>query len=103
MELFENGTPFKLIPFRKGKKWGFCNEEKEIIIECVYEKARVISKYLLEGHIKYNQLGIFKWNRNNYIGPMICNNWNITFSEGIAIIEREGKFGFIDELGNEFV
>ena len=28
-----------LIPYRKGNKWGFCSEDKTIVIDCVYESA----------------------------------------------------------------
>ena len=26
-----------LIPYRKGDKWGFCREDKSIVIDCVYD------------------------------------------------------------------
>ena len=26
-----------LIPYRKGNKWGFCREDKTIVIDCVYD------------------------------------------------------------------
>lgn len=30
--------PF-LIPYRKGTRWGYCNRNKDIVIECVYDEA----------------------------------------------------------------
>lgn len=29
----------KLIPYRKGNKWGFCTPEKKIVIHCIYDDA----------------------------------------------------------------
>ena len=28
-----------LIPYRKGDKWGFCREDKSIVIDCVYDRV----------------------------------------------------------------
>lgn len=36
--LLEVADPF-LIPYRKGNKWGFCDRDKRIVIECVYNSA----------------------------------------------------------------
>lgn len=29
-----------LIPYRKGNKWGFCDKNKNVIIDCIYDKVR---------------------------------------------------------------
>ena len=34
----------KLIPYRKGDKWGFCDRNKKIVVECVYDWARPFSE-----------------------------------------------------------
>ena len=28
-----------LIPYRKQDKWGYCNNDKIIVIECIYDEA----------------------------------------------------------------
>jgi len=35
-----------LIPYRKGDKWGYCDKEKNIIIDCMYNDARPFSEGL---------------------------------------------------------
>lgn len=35
-----------LIPYRKGYKWGFCDKNKKIIIECKYDFAWFFSEGL---------------------------------------------------------
>ena len=37
--------PF-LIPYRKGKKWGFCDRNKNIVIDCVYDEVQMFSEGL---------------------------------------------------------
>ena len=36
--------PF-LIPYRKGDKWGFCDLNKNIVIDCVYEYPKFLNEY----------------------------------------------------------
>ena len=36
----------ELIPYRKGRKFGFCNRRKKIVIECVYDTVRDFSEGL---------------------------------------------------------
>ncbi|MGB9694130.1 MAG: WG repeat-containing protein, partial [Fervidobacterium sp.] len=51
-----------LIPYRVGKKWGFCDKDKKIIVEPVYREAHL-------------------------------------FSEGLALVNLDGKFGYINDKG----
>ena len=51
-----------LIPYRKGNKWGFCREDKTIVIECIYYSVK-------------------------------------RFSENFAVVNKNGKYGFIDKNG----
>lgn len=60
--LLEVANPF-LIPYRKGDKWGFCDRDKRIVIECVYDEVDF-------------------------------------FSEGLAAVQLNGKYGFVDKTGN---
>ena len=48
-----------LIPYRKGNKWGYCNENKKIIVHCRYDSVSLFKFY---GHppalvIKENKIG----------------------------------------------
>ena len=45
--------PF-LIPYRKGDKWGFCDWNKNVIIDCVYDKAFYFHKGVAEVVLNYN-------------------------------------------------
>ena len=38
----------RLIPYRDGEKWGFCNQKKEIIIPCIYESAKPFNNGLAD-------------------------------------------------------
>lgn len=40
----EKADPF-LIPYRKGDKWGFCTEDKKIVIDCIYDEVALFSKF----------------------------------------------------------
>jgi hypothetical protein len=55
----------KLIPYREGDKWGFCDKDMNIIIP-----------------IKYD--------------------WAYPFKEGLALVEINGKWGYIDKNGTEY-
>ena len=35
---YADGLP-DLIPYRKGDKWGFCDKDKNIVIECKYDEV----------------------------------------------------------------
>ncbi len=59
--LLEAADPF-LIPYRKGDKWGFCDRDKRIVIDCVYDEVAF-------------------------------------FSEGLAAVNFNSKFGYIDNVG----
>ena len=40
-----DGLP-DLIPYRKGDKWGFCDKDKNIVIECKYDRVELFSEGL---------------------------------------------------------
>ncbi|WP_460913252.1 WG repeat-containing protein [Spirosoma areae] len=37
--------PF-LIPYRKGNKWGFCDKDKNILVDCVYDSVELFKEGL---------------------------------------------------------
>lgn len=97
-----------LIPYCKGDKWGFCDENKQILIEPKYEDISLLSNGLMG---KLSGLTMCKF--NGKWGLVDENGGEITrfkydrffdwFSEGIAVIELNNKWGFIDKLGREII
>jgi hypothetical protein len=94
----------ELIPFRKKEKWGFSDNQKKIVIECNYDRAKVISNSLLLVGNNYEfRIGIIKCHQNNYTEPKFFEGISIYFSEGVAVMKSEGQYTFIDEYGNVLV
>lgn len=89
------------IPYRKGKSWGYCNKEKEIIIDCKHEAVCFFS----EGFARV--LSHFKiWSFINDKGHKITK-YDYTelqdYQEGLATVKRNNKWGYIDKLGKEII
>jgi len=99
--LLEVADPF-LIPYRKGDKWGFCDRDKRIVIECVYDEVKVFSDGLAAvNHDK-------AWGFVNVQGKLVIEmNFShvYSFSEGLALVTKldEFSYGFIDTRGLEKV
>lgn len=97
---------YKLIPFRKGKKWGFCNSKKEIIIECVYNNVEPFqSDRAIVSKCDFHY-GIIDRN-----GSLLCDMKYESidnFKDGLAIVykytpepDRRKVMGFINLNGEE--
>ncbi|WP_420149476.1 WG repeat-containing protein [Spirosoma sp.] len=90
-----------LIPYRKGDKWGFCDENKNIVIPCHYNEAGVFR----EGLARVQQGG--QWGFINLTGDLVipCQyNGAKSFSEGMALVEHQRGWdwyecGFINPAG----
>lgn len=134
--------PF-LIPYRKGNKWGFCTEDKKIVIDCIYDKVEPFSEGLAkvylngsycfidkQGFVKLSlikdvipepfiggisKIRLFKFSerglnlKENHIskhGKLISSCWYRQFdeySEGLALVEDNNKYGYIDETGDVII
>ncbi len=88
-----------LIPFRKGKKWGFCDKDKNIIIPIEYEDVSLFKNNLalvrLNG--KYGYI-----NQENQEIIKIKYGYLNDFSDGLCIARLEsswGPYGFLNEEG----
>ena len=118
-----------LIPYRKGNKWGFCDKNKNIVIDCIYDDADPFdvkqdgyAKVVLnkqwhwinkKGEKKYESdlnpsLTPFaengKWGYRNQDSTIIVSpKYDKTFEihNGHGIYQFQNKFGFIDERGAE--
>ncbi len=88
--------PF-LIPYRKGNKWGYCDRDKNIVIDCVYDEVRRFRE------------GLAATNRGyiNFLGDIVidCTSLRLnrasSFKSGVAIVSSHDtdKYAVIDRLG----
>ena len=87
-----------LIPFRKGSKWGYCDENKNIVIKPEYDWASCFSEGLAT--VKLNgKFGSIDKKGNIIIQPMY--DAVFSFSEGLAPVQLNNrKWGYIDTKGN---
>jgi len=87
-----------LIPYRKGDKWGFCDRNKKIVIEPVYDDVYPF----------YEGLALVfdgkDWGyvdtKGNVVIPLGKYEEARSFSEGLVAVELNGKWGYIDTKGN---
>ncbi|TAE31654.1 MAG: hypothetical protein EAZ91_07405 [Cytophagales bacterium] len=86
----------ELIPYRKGNKWGFCDWNKKIIIDCVYDRAW----RFVEGMARVRQD-----EKEGFIdetGQMVipCHFYQVdNFKEGMASVRQDGRWGFVNKIG----
>ncbi len=98
--LNQSSTETKLIPFRKGDKFGFSDVKKKIIIEPKYEIAS-------EPHEGFIGVGIAK--KYGFIDKTgkevipLKYDGAFWFSEGFALVNLNNKWGFIDKTGKEII
>ena len=114
--LAKSEEPF-LIPYRKGNKWGYCDGNKNIVIDCVYDRTYVFREGL--ACVELNQ----KMGFVNSIGQVVIdiyydsphfdafdtldevvlfechNHYGYFFSEGLACVRMDNKFGFVNIKG----
>ncbi len=89
-----------LIPYRRKSKWGFCNPEKKIVLECVFDDANIFSEGLAA--VKSNG----KWGFINSDGKMLIQNIYSqvsVFSGGLAAVILNSRLGYIDSTGKQII
>ena len=98
-----------LIPVKKDKKWGLVDEVRfKEVVPCIYKSIRqnTANKIELVKERGYDLLLMTKE------GPIIKSTSTIKleqyskvgkYEDGFAIVQRDGKFGYIDEDYNEVV
>ncbi|MBC7570618.1 MAG: WG repeat-containing protein [Spirosoma sp.] len=99
--LAKSEEPF-LIPYREGDKWGFCDRNKNVVIECLYESVEpfqnglaVVWKYGRCGHID---------KKGEEIIPIISHDiTSFCFHGKYAASMRNDHWRLIDKLGNIIV
>jgi hypothetical protein len=96
----------QLIPYRKGKKWGFCTYEKQIVIVCEFDEvkkftegASVVMRFGKYGFIETNG----KITNNGLLRHFGCLN---SLNEGAAIANLKvnnkiEKWGFVNKKNSD--
>ncbi len=89
-----------LIPYRKGDKWGYCDKNKKIIVECKYDEAEFFFEHV--GRVFLNGKYGFVDKKGKEIIPSIYD-YAWSFKEGLSLIydEETKKYFFIDKEGKE--
>lgn len=98
-------TEPELIPYRKKDKWGFCNADKRIVIECIYDNVGRFSNGL--ARVETKRVCGFIDTKGNIVIPIIydCMFIKSDFSDGLAAVAVAGKpgFGFINKAGETII
>jgi tetratricopeptide (TPR) repeat protein len=92
-------TVLSLIPYRKGDRWGFCDKNKVIIIEPMYDEVGTFSEGLAA--VKLNGKWGFVDTKGNVVIELKYNNV-FSFYEGRAMVEFKGKSAYVDKKGIEY-
>jgi len=81
-----------LIPYRKGKKWGFCNWNKKIEIECKYDEAYLFS----EGLALVKMLGEYFF-IDSFVNKVVyyIKDDNYRFDENGRVLQKGFENGFM--------
>ncbi|MCX7820469.1 MAG: WG repeat-containing protein [Brevinematales bacterium] len=91
----------ELIPYRQGKKWGYCDRNKNIVIECKYDEAkRFVGSYaevtLKEIKLYLNSKGEIVKKPEELIEKTKTEGDQINYE----VYEENGLYGFKDKNGN---
>ena len=79
-----------LIPYRKGKKWGFCDRNKRIVIPCIYENLDFFSEDLAIVGLN-GKFGVIDKKGKEIIPCIFERVYN--FNEGLSRLKLNGKWG----------
>lgn len=86
-----------LIPYRRGRKWGFCTVDKRLVVDYLYDDVKAFS----EGLAAVNKNG--KWGYIGETGNEIINckyDGAFSFKEGVALVISNYGCGLIDKDGS---
>lgn len=86
-----------LIPYRKGSKMGFCDKNKNIVINCTFDETYPFSEGL--ARVKQNSKWGFIDEKGHIVVP--CQyDFAFDFKEGFAVVKNNSKYGFINQKGD---
>lgn len=89
-----------LIPYRKGDKWGYCDRNKKIVIECKYDDVEPfegkVAKVYLNG-----KWGFVDKSGKEVIPPKYDNV--LEWRDEMVMVEVNGVYGFVNKNGEEVI
>lgn len=91
-------TEPELIPYRKGDKWGFCTEDKKIVIDCGYQHTSFFKNGLAK--VKLNDKTGYIDKKQNIIIPFIYD-YGQSFCDGFAFVKIKKEEYYINTEGTE--
>ncbi|MBS1650707.1 MAG: WG repeat-containing protein [Bacteroidetes bacterium] len=86
-----------LIPYRRGRKWGFCTVDKRLVVDYLYDDVKAFK----EGLAAVNKNG--KWGFIGETGNEIIDckyDSAFSFNEGLALVTSKYQSGLIDKNGS---
>lgn len=90
-----------LIPYRKINKWGFCNKEKKIIIEPIYDDVKFYNFPVDRAAVKFNGLWGLIDKSGNKITRFIYDDIDFRENRNSYDVRRKGAYSpDIDANGN---
>jgi hypothetical protein len=94
---YEETTPFYegLAFVKKDKKWGVINKKNETIVTPQFELAKIIDTHSI---LVLNRNKVVSIDNKNFITSNLYYSKS-KFSNGIAVVMRNGKYGYIDKGG----
>src|SRR5712664_3477180 len=88
-----------LVPYRKGKKWGFSDVNKKLVIQPKYESTEPFSDGLARVQLTPYRFGFVDTKGNEVIPFKYFQRDTEPFSEGLADVQLNNKWGYIDKSG----
>ena len=86
----------RLIPYRKGDKWGYCDWEKNIVIPATYDEAfpfdNGLAQVTFQGRYGFVDVA------GDAVVDLAYDEVQ-PFCNGLARVQRAGKYGFGDARG----
>jgi hypothetical protein len=96
----------ELIPFRQNNKWGFCDRNKKIIIECKYDSFDKQSSNPFFSDdialVKLNDKYGFIDEKGEVIIPFMYDAANSS-RDSVVFVMKEGISGLLDKYGTEII
>lgn len=99
-ELFTTENDIQLIPYLKGRKFGFCDVDRSIVITPKYDFVSQFSEGLASFIIN-DKYGFVSKTGEEIIPPKFDSAYQ--FTEDLAGVELNGKWSFIDKTGKEIL
>jgi len=90
----------ELIPFRKGKKWGYANRAMEMIIAVEYDFTYPFKQG--RGLVRKDGLYGFVDEKGELVIPLKYDD-AYSFAEGIALVQKDDFWGAIDREGEQAI